>query len=170
VSFDWEQKEKSSLRLFVKGGIRLFPPAQFQKSGFHFHDGHYHFSFCSFFSSIFPRYLLTYLLTPWSRVLLEKPTGLQLVKKFPAFYGIRRFITAFPRARYLSLFWASSIQSILPTSHFPKIHLNIILLSTPGSSKWPFPLRFPHQNPVGYTRFLSPHTRYMPRLSHSSRF
>ena len=31
-------------------------------------------------------YLLTYLLTPWSRVLLEKLTSkLQLVKKFPAF-------------------------------------------------------------------------------------
>jgi hypothetical protein len=30
-------------------------------------------------------YLLTYLLTPWSRVLLEKLTGLQLVKKFPHF-------------------------------------------------------------------------------------
>jgi hypothetical protein len=28
----------------------------------------------------------TYLLTPWSRVLLEKLTGLQLVKKFPAIY------------------------------------------------------------------------------------
>jgi hypothetical protein len=28
--------------------------------------------------------LLNYLLTPWSRVLLEKLTGLQLVKKFPA--------------------------------------------------------------------------------------
>jgi hypothetical protein len=27
-----------------------------------------------------------YLLTPWSRVLLEKLTGLQLVKKFSAFY------------------------------------------------------------------------------------
>jgi hypothetical protein len=34
-------------------------------------------------------YLLTYLLTPRSRVLLEKPTGSQLVKKFPTFYGIR---------------------------------------------------------------------------------
>ena len=29
---------------------------------------------------------ITYLLTPWSRVLLEKPTGSQLVKKFPTFY------------------------------------------------------------------------------------
>jgi hypothetical protein len=31
-------------------------------------------------------YLLTYLLAPWSRVLLGKLTGLQLVKKFTAFY------------------------------------------------------------------------------------
>jgi hypothetical protein len=36
----------------------------------------------------------------------------QLVKKFPTFYGIRRFITAFTRARHLSLFSASSIQSM----------------------------------------------------------
>ena len=33
-------------------------------------------------------YLLTYLLTAWSRFLCEKLTGFQLVKKFPAFYGI----------------------------------------------------------------------------------
>jgi hypothetical protein len=59
-------------------------------------------------------YLLTYLLTQWSTVLLEKLTGLQLVKKFPALYGTRRFITAFTGARHLSLTWASSIQSIPP--------------------------------------------------------
>jgi len=46
---------------------------------------------------------LTHSLTPWSRVLLEKLTGPQLVKKFPAFYGNRRFITAFTNARHLSL-------------------------------------------------------------------
>jgi hypothetical protein len=40
-------------------------------------------------------YLLTYLLTPWSKVLLEKLTGLQLVKQLPAYYGTRRFIAAF---------------------------------------------------------------------------
>jgi hypothetical protein len=33
--------------------------------------------------------------TPWSRVIIEKLTGSQLVEKFPAFYGTRRFITAF---------------------------------------------------------------------------
>jgi len=48
-------------------------------------------------------YLHTYLLTPWSRVLLEKLTSFQLVKKFPAFYGTRRFITAFISACHLSL-------------------------------------------------------------------
>jgi hypothetical protein len=41
--------------------------------------------------------------TPWSRVLLEKLTGFQLVKKFPAFYGTRRFITAVASAHHLSL-------------------------------------------------------------------
>jgi len=35
-------------------------------------------------------HLLTYLLTPWCRILLEKLTGLQLVKKFPAFHGTQR--------------------------------------------------------------------------------
>ena len=35
-----------------------------------------------------------YLLTPWCRVLLEKLNGFQLVKKFPAFHGTRKSITA----------------------------------------------------------------------------
>ena len=35
-------------------------------------------------------YLLTYLLAPWSRVLLEKLASLQLVKKFPAYCRFRR--------------------------------------------------------------------------------
>ena len=55
-------------------------------------------------------YLLSFLLTPWSRVLLEKLTDSQLVKKFPAFYGTQRFITAFTSARHLSLSWARLIH------------------------------------------------------------
>jgi len=54
-------------------------------------------------------YLIACLLTPCSRVLPEKLTGFQLVKKFSAFYGSRRFITAVKSARHLSLSWASSI-------------------------------------------------------------
>jgi len=45
--------------------------------------------------------LITYLLN--ATVLLEKVSGFQLVKKFHAFYGNRRFITSFTRARHLSL-------------------------------------------------------------------
>ena len=46
---------------------------------------------------------VTYLLTPWSIVLLEKLIGFQLVKEFPACYDTRWFITAFTSARHLSL-------------------------------------------------------------------
>jgi len=95
-------------------------------------------------------------------------TGSQLVKKFPAFYGTRRFITAFTSLRHLSLYLASSMQSIPPRPTYLKIHLNIILPSTAGSPQWFLSLRFPHQNPV-YASPL-PHTRYMPRPSHSSIF
>jgi hypothetical protein len=35
-----------------------------------------------------------------------------------------------------------------PHTHFPKIRLNIILPSMPGSPQWFPSLRFPHQNPV----------------------
>ena len=55
-----------------------------------------------------------------------------------------------------------------PTSHFLKIHLNIILLSMPRSPKWSFSFRLPHQNPE-YTSPL-PRMGYMPCPSHSSWF
>ena len=72
-------------------------------------------------------YLLTYLLTPWCLVPLEQLTGLQLVKKFPAFHGTRRFITALTSVRHLSLSWARPIQSIHP---HPTSWRSILILST----------------------------------------
>jgi hypothetical protein len=51
------------------------------------------------------------------------------------------------------------------TSHFLKIHLNIILLSTPTSSKWSLSLRALYQNSV-YTSPL-PHTGHKLRPSYS---
>ena len=75
----------------------------------------------------FVNVITTYLLTPWCRVLLEKLTGLQLVKKFPAFHGTRRFITALTSVRHVSLYWASPIQSIYP---HPTSWRSILILST----------------------------------------
>jgi hypothetical protein len=70
-------------------------------------------------------YLLTYLLTPWNRVLVEKLTGLKQVKKFPVFYGTRNFITTFTSARHLCLSRASSIQS---TSPHPNSSISALIL------------------------------------------
>ena len=59
-------------------------------------------------------YILTYLLTPWSRVLLEKLTGSAASQEIPCIFGTRRFVTVLTSARHLSLSWANSIQSPQP--------------------------------------------------------
>ena len=108
-------------------------------------------------------YLLTYLLTPWCRVLLEKLTGLQLLKKFRAFHGTRRFITALTSVRHLSLSWASPIQSVYP---HPTSCRSILILSTHLRLCLPsglLPLRFPQQDPIHPP--LLTHTRHMPRAA-----
>jgi hypothetical protein len=87
--------------------------------------------------------LLTYLLTPSSRVLLEKLILLKLVKKFPVIYGTRRFITSFTNSRHLSLTWASSARSIYP--HPTSWISNLILSSQQhiGLRSGLFPSGFP---------------------------
>ena len=105
----------------------------------------------------------TFLLTPWSRVLLEKLTGSQLVKKFPTFYGTWRFITAFTSAHHLSLSWARSIQSLPP-------HLtpwrSILILSSHlclrlprGLLPWGFPTK------TLYKPLLAPYMLHAPPIS-----
>jgi len=92
------------------------------------HQGALRLCFAEVTMSTLLTYLLTYLLlTPWCRVLLQNLTGLQLVKKFPAFHGTRRFITALTSVRHLSLSWASPIQSIYP--HLTSWR-SILILST----------------------------------------
>jgi len=59
-------------------------------------------------------------------VILEKLTVAHFVKKFPTYYGTRRFITVFTTARHWSLSWARWIQFIL--SH--PIPLRFILISS----------------------------------------
>jgi hypothetical protein len=113
-------------------------------------------------------YILTYLHTPQSRVLLEKLTSVQLVKEFPVFYKTRKFITAATSAPTCSN-PEPARSSPYPHIPLPKIYLNIILPSTPGSFKWsPFsgfpaktlyiPLSFPyalHVPPISFFSILS---------------
>ena len=70
---------------------------------------------------------MAHLLTPWCRFLLEQLTGLQPVKKFPAFHGTPKFITALTSVRHLSLSWASLIQSTYP---HPTSWRSVLILST----------------------------------------
>jgi hypothetical protein len=51
----------------------------------------------------------------------------QLTKKFPTFYGTRRFFTLLTSARHLSLSWANSIQSPRPP---PTSWKSILILSS----------------------------------------
>ena len=97
-------------------------------------------------------------------VLLEKLTGLQLVKKFPAFHGTQRFITALTSVHHLSQSWASLIQSIYP---HPTSWRSFLILSTHLRLGLPsaLSLRFPHQDPI-HSPLLT-HMRHMSSPSHS---
>ena len=60
-------------------------------------------------------------------VFLENLIGPQVVMKFVAFYGTRRFITAFTTARHLSLCWVKLIKR---TSFYPLSWRSILILSS----------------------------------------
>ena len=81
------------------------------------------------------------------KILLEKLTGSQLLKKFPAFYGTRRFVTAFTTACHLSLTWATAIQSMPSTSHFFKIHFILSSHLCSDLPSGPSPLDLPTKMP-----------------------
>ena len=124
---------------------------------------------CTYLLTYVITYLLTYLLThsiqqspPWED------------NRFSASQEIPHILWN-PRVHYLIHKCPPTVPILSQldpvhthTSHFLKIHLNIILLSMPGSPKWSLSFRFPHQKPV-HAYSLS-HTRYMPRPSHFSRF
>jgi len=80
-----------------------------------------------FHKKYFPiTYLLSYLLTPWSRV-LEKLTVSAASQEIPRVFGTRRFITLLTSARQLSLSWANSMQSPQP---LPTSWISILILSS----------------------------------------
>ena len=113
-----------------------------------------------------PKWKWSYLLTQWCRVLLEKLTGLQLVKKFPAFHGNAKVhYRTHKRPPPVSILGQPNPDHI-HTSHLLEIRPNIIHPSTPRSPQWflSLSLRFPPERP--YTP-PSPHP-YAPHAQHTA--
>jgi len=107
------------------------------------------------------------LLPAWSSLSLEKLTVSHLVK-FLALYGTRGFITALTTARQLSILsWARPIHSMLPHPTSRKFISMLSLHLRLGLPSGLFPSGFPTK--ILYAP-LPPHTCYMSRPSHSSRF
>ena len=102
--------------------------------------------------------ILTYLLTSYSRALLEKLTGFAANQEIPRILWNpkvhHRTHKRPPPVHILSL--------LHPVPTTPSHFLNIILPSTSWSPHWSLSLRFPHQNLVHTSPFL--HTCHMPRI------
>jgi hypothetical protein len=88
-----------------------------------------------------------------------KVTDHQLLRKFPAFYGTPGFITAFTRARHLSLSCAWSSQS-MPT---PRSNLILSFHLRLGLPNGQLPLEFPTK--TQYAPLLSPFVLHAPPIS-----
>jgi hypothetical protein len=82
-------------------------------------------------------YLLTYLLTPCSRVLLEKLTGFAANQEIPCILWNNPKVHYRTHKRPPTVPILNQLHPIPTTlSHFLKIHLNIILPSTFWSPQW----------------------------------
>jgi hypothetical protein len=118
------------------------------------------------YSFMFLPVLLTYLITPCSRVLLEKLTGLK--SRIPPRFTEPENSLPHSQLVAICLYSEPAKSSPYPTSHFLQIHFTIILPYMPRPPQRSLTLRFAKRNPIHAS--LLPQPRYMPRPSYSSRF
>jgi len=105
--------------------------------------------------------IIFYLLTPRSRVLLEKLVGSQLVSS-PDFMEPEVSLLRLQQLATCSYPEPDQSSPCAP-SHFLKIHLNIIIPSTPESSK--FSLSSGFQTNTLYTLLHSPYLLHVQPIS-----
>ena len=108
---------------------------------------------------------LTYLLTPWCRVLLEKLTGLQLVKNSPHFTEPEGSLPHYKLPPPFPILGQPNPVHT-PTSHLLEIHPNIIHTFMPRSPQWYLSLRFPYEDPI--SPHLITHMSHMPSPASNS--
>ena len=95
---------------------------------------------------------LTYLLTPWCRVLLEQLTWFAASQEIPR-------ISRNPKVHYRTHKRPPPVSILrqpnpvhIPTSHLLEIRPNIIHPSMPRTPQWSLSLRFPHHDPLLHTQ------------------
>ena len=108
------------------------------------------------FETLYHKAQLTYLLTPWSRVLLEKLSGSAVSQEIPRIFGTRKFITVLTSARHLSLSWANSFQSSQPPpTSWRSILIPQVSPPEPCAPLSPPPYA-PHARPISFFSILPP--------------
>jgi hypothetical protein len=109
------------------------------------------------------RNLLTYLLTPWCRILFEKLSSSLSKNILLSLWNPRVHYRVHKNPPLDPIL--SQLNPVRPIDpHFPKAQLNVILPPTPRSFQWSLTFGPPNQNPVNTSPL--PHARHMSRPPH----
>jgi hypothetical protein len=102
----------------------------------------------------------------WSWALLEKLPIVQLLENFTAFYGTRRFVTAFTWALHRSLSWARSKNNIMLTFTAVKISGLVFMFSVYTEIlNWIQLVAVLKRRALFSYKLLLTHVNYMPLIS-----